>query len=130
MKNEQRVLLGLLAGNIVYALIICIIGAIFVDNSFSFILGVVLSASGSCISTVHMYISLQKSLDMEEDAAQKRETLQALIRMIIMIVVVATGLINSDIFHPLGVVFGAFALKASAYAQPYIHKYILQEKEG
>lgn len=130
MKNEQRVLFGLLAGNVIYAVLVCIIGVIFADNNLSFILGVLLSVSGACMVTVHMYMSLQKSLDMEEDAAQKRETLQAMIRMIIMIVVVAIGLINSHIFHPLGVVFGAFALKASAYAQPYFHKYILQEKEG
>ena len=119
MKNEQRVLLGLLAGNIVYALIICIIGAIFVDNSFSFILGVVLSASGSCISTVHMYISLQKSLDMDSESAEKRENKQAIIRMIIMIVVVTSGLLLSEYFHPLGIVFGAFALKASAYCSHF-----------
>lgn len=123
MSRERRTLCGLLVGNVLYAVVICIIGAFLVDNKLSFILGTLWSTLGACIVTVHMYLSLQKSLDMDSESAEKRENTQAIIRMIIMIVVVASGLLLAEYFHPLGIVFGAFALKASAYLQPLFHKY-------
>lgn len=122
MSKEKETLCTLIAGNVLYAAVVCIIGVMLVDNKSSFVLGTAWSALGACIVTVHLYCSLQKSLDMDSGAAQKRESIQAIIRMIIMIVVVGSGLILSDVFHPLGVVLGAFALKVSAYLQPLIHK--------
>lgn len=122
MSKEKETLCMLIAGNLLYAAVVCIIGVLLVDNKGSFVLGTIWSALGACIVTIHLYCSLQKSLDMDADSAQKRERVQAIIRMIIMIVVVGSGLFLSDILHPLGVVFGAFALKVSAYLQPLIHK--------
>ena len=59
---------------------------------------------------------------MSETEAAKREAGQAVIRMMIMIAVVVTGLVCSRWFHPLGVVLGAFSMKASAYIQALFHK--------
>lgn len=115
MSQERRTLCGLLMGNVLYAAVICIIGAFLVDNKLSFVLGTLWSTLGACLVTMHMYFSLQKSLDMDSESAEKRENTQAIFRMIIMIVVVTSGLLLSEYFHPLGIVFGAFALKASAY---------------
>ena len=123
MDQERQTLCKLLVGNVLYTALICIIGVFLADNKVSFILGTLWSAIGACLVTMHMYFSLQKSLDMDSDSAEKRENKQAIIRMIIMIVVVTSGLILSDYFHPLGIVFGAFALKASVYLQPLFHKY-------
>lgn len=123
MSQEKRTLCGLLVGNALYAAVICIIGVFLTDNKLSFVLGTLWSTLGACLVTVHMYFSLQKSLDMDSETAEKRENTQAIIRMIIMIMVVACGLLFSEYFHPLGIVFGAFALKASVYLQPFFHKY-------
>ena len=123
MDQERQTLCKLLVGNVLYTALICIIGVFLADNKVSFILGTLWSAIGACLVTMHMYFSLQKSLDMDSESAEKRENKQAIIRMIIMIVVVTSGLILSDYFHPLGIVFGAFALKASVYLQPFFHKY-------
>lgn len=123
MSQERQTLCRLLVGNALYATVICIIGVFLVDNKWSFALGILWSTLGACLVTMHMYFSLQKSLDMDSESAEKRENKQAIIRMIIMIVVVTSGLLLSDYFHPLGIVFGAFALKASVYLQPLFHKY-------
>lgn len=123
MSQEKKTLCLLLLGNALYAVIICIIGLFLVSDKGRFVLGTLWSALGASLVTLHLYFSLQKSLDMPEASAQKRENWQSIIRMIIMIVVVGSGLILSDYFHPLGVVLGAFALKVSAYLQPLFHKY-------
>ena len=129
MSKEKKTLTGLLIGIGLYIVVIAILGAILVDNKLQFVLGTVWSGLGATAVTVHLYFSLQKSLDLDEESAVKRERVQAMIRMIIMIVVIGSGLFFQQVFHPLGVVLGAFALKVSAYLQPLFHNYISPETE-
>lgn len=121
MRKEKKTILWLLVGIIVYAAVISMFGAFFLHDRIRFIRGVFLSSIGACIMAIHLYFSLQKSLDMGEAEASKREAGQAVIRMLIMIAVVVTGLLCQKWFHPLGVVLGAFSLKASAYVQSFFH---------
>lgn len=123
MGKEKKTLAGLLVGIVVYIVVITIIGVILTDNKWQFVLGTLWSGLGATVVTIHLYFSLQKSLDLDEDSAVKRERMQAMIRMVIMIVVIGSGLFFSQVFHPLGVVLGAFALKVSAYMQPLFHNY-------
>lgn len=129
MSKEKKTLTGLLIGIGLYIVVIAILGAILVDNKLQFVLGTVWSGLGATAVTVHLYFSLQKSLDLDEESAVKRERVQAMIRMIIMIVVIGSGLCFQQVFHSLGVVLGAFALKVSAYLQPLFHNYISPETE-
>lgn len=119
MSKERQTLLGLLVGNVLYAALISLIGSFFVQDALRFALGAFWSCLGACIVTVHLYLSLQKSLELGEDGAMKRESNQAVVRMLIMIVVVSGGLLQTRWFDPLGVVLGAFSLKVSAYIQPF-----------
>lgn len=129
MSKEKKTLAGLLGGIGLYIVVIATVGAILLDNKWQFVLGTVWSGLGATAVTIHLYFSLQKSLDLDEDSAVKRERVQAMIRMIIMIVAIGSGLFFSQVFHPLGVVLGAFALKVSAYMQPLFHNYISPETE-
>lgn len=129
MSQEKKTLLGLLGGIGLYIVVVAIVGAILLDNKWQFVLGTVWSGLGAAAVTIHLYFSLQKSLDLDEDSAVKRERVQAGIRMIIMVVVIGSGLFFSQVFHPLGVVLGAFALKVSAYMQPLFHNYISPKTE-
>ena len=129
MSKEKKTLTGLLIGIGLYIVVIAILGLILMDNKWQFVLGTVWSGLGAAVVTVHLYFSLQKSLDLDEESAVKRERVQAMIRMIIMIVVIGSGLFFQQVFHPLGVVLGAFALKVSAYLQPLFHNYISSEAE-
>lgn len=123
MRRERQTLFWLIVGNMIYAAVISIVGAFFFVDKISFTLGVFWSSIGACIVAVHLYNSLQRSLDMDEAGAAKRESGQAVIRMLIMIMVVAAGLALREWLHPCGVLVGMFALKVSAYVQPFfIHQ--------
>ena len=119
MSKERRTLLWLIFGIFIYAAGTSVIGAIFLHDAIRFTLGVFWSSCGACIVAIHLYNSLQRSLDLDEKGAAKREATQALIRMLIMIMVVAIGLVLRNWFHPVGVIVGMFALKVSAYVQPF-----------
>ncbi|MCI8408865.1 MAG: hypothetical protein HFJ09_06285 [Lachnospiraceae bacterium] len=129
MSKEKKTLTGLLVGIIVYIVLITIVGVILTNNKWQFVLGTIWSGLGAAAVTIHLYFSLQKSLDLDEDSAVKRERMQAMIRMVIMIVVIGSGLFFSQVFHPLGVVLGAFALKVSAYMQPLFHNYFSSDTD-
>ena len=119
MRSERKTLLWLIIGNFIYAAMVSIVGAFFFSNKISFALGVFWGSIGASIYAFHLYNSLQRSLDLDEKGAAKREATQALIRMLIMIMVVAIGLVLRNWFHPVGVIVGMFALKVSAYVQPF-----------
>lgn len=125
MDEGKKTLYKLLIGNGIYVLLVCVAGFFLlgIQSGIPFFTGVLWSSLGSCLVTIHLYRSLDKSLDMEEEEAIAREKRQSFIRMIIMILVVGSGLVCSNLFHPVGVVMGAFALKVSVYMQPLLHKY-------
>lgn len=129
MSKEKKTLTGLLVGIALYIAVIIIIGVVLADNKWQFVLGTIWSGIGAAAVTIHLYFSLQKSLDLDEDSAIKRERVQAMIRLVIMIVVIGSGLFFSQVFHPLGVVLGAFALKVSAYMQPLFHNYFSSDTD-
>ncbi|MBQ3784284.1 MAG: hypothetical protein II838_12745 [Lachnospiraceae bacterium] len=119
MSQEKKTLCYLILGNFIYASLISLIGVFLLRLDVRFAFGVFLSSIGASIVAVHMFFSLQKSIDMGEEGAMKRERTQALKRMLIMIMVVSVGLVLPAWFHPLGIVAGVFALKVSAYLQPF-----------
>ena len=56
-----------------------------------------------------------------QEAADRKK--RGMIRMLIMIVVVVAGLVMREWLHPCGVIVGVFAIKVSAYLQPFfIHQ--------
>lgn len=129
MDKGMQTLIRLIVGNLIYAAVVSVAGVFFVHDSVQFILGVFWSAIGAGFVAIHMYCSLQKSLDMGSHDASKRESGQAVIRMMIMIMVVVVGLMLPQWLSPYGVILGMFALKVSAYVQPFFigHSSSLQE---
>ena len=131
MDKGMQTLIRLIIGNLIYAAVVSVAGIFFVHNSVQFILGVFWSAIGASFVAIHMYCSLQKSLDMGSSDASKRESGQAVIRMMIMIMVVVIGLMLRQWLSPYGVILGMFALKVSAYIQPFFIRHrSFQEEDG
>lgn len=119
MKEAKRTLFKLIAGIVIYGIVISIAGTFLVNNNKAFILGVLYGCAGSIVMVVHLFFSLNKSLDLDSASAEKRENKMAMIRMIIMIVIAAIGFHFSEVFHVAGVLLGLFGLKISAYLQPF-----------
>lgn len=128
MEKAKNTLIRLILGIVIYAVIVGIVGVLFVDNKITFILGLAYGTMGAIAVSMHLYFSLNKSLDMDTNTAEKREKKMAVIRMIIMIAVTVIGFCFPGIFHIAGVLLGLFGLKVSAYLQPLFHNYTLKDK--
>lgn len=129
MNEVKKTMKEILTGITFYALLVCIVGAFFVDNKINFVLGVLYGAVSSGIMMFHIYYTLNVSLEMEPEAAEKREKGMIVLRMVIMGVALAVGFLLSDIFNTIGILFGIFGLKIAAYLQPVLHDYIFKNKE-
>ncbi len=129
LKEAKETLRDLIIGIILCAVILIAASMILLGRRYSIIFGIGLGAIGAAIVAIHMFYSLNKSLDLGEEDAIKRERVMAVIRMVIMGLVAVIGIIFPQYFHVLGIFAGLLSLKISAYLQPLLHNYILKPKE-
>lgn len=129
LKEARETLKELIVGIVLYAIILCIGSIILFRGQYSIVCGIALGTVGAVILAVHIFWSLNKSLDLGEDGAVKRERFMVILRMVIMGLIAAVGIIFSQQFHILGIFVGLLGLKISAYLQPLLHNYILKPKE-
>lgn len=129
LKEAKETLRDLVIGIVLYAIVFIVGSIILFGRKYSIICGIGLGAFGAIVITIHMFWSLNRSLDLGENGAVKRERFMVIIRMVIMGVVAAAGIIFPQYFHILGIFLGFLGLKFSAYLQPLLHNYILKPKE-
>lgn len=124
MKNINTTLLELIIGIFICTVFSGVIGVIIANNNKSFILGLILGAFVAILLVIHMYKSLEKSLSLDEESAQKYSKKMAVLRMVVMGLVVIIALTFPQIFNIIAVLIGIMGLKVSAYMQPITNKYI------
>ena len=124
----------LLAGSILFGILFELIGLIFVEDKLAHSVGMLLGILIALGMATHMAFSLNSALDWDEEQAKRSIWKSYMLRYVS--VAICIGVIA---YFKLGDViscfFGIMTLKASAYLQPYLHKfvnkYILQiEEEG
>jgi MFS family permease len=124
MKNINTTLLELIIGILISTIFTGIIGIIITNNNMSFVLGLILGAFTAILLVIHMYQSLEKSLLLDEESAQKFSKKMAVLRMVVMGLAVVVALTFPKIFNIIAVLIGIMGLKISAYLQPITNKYI------
>ena len=129
LKEAKETLKELIIGIVIYAIILCIGSMVLFRRQYSIVCGIGLGAAGAIMVAMHMFWSLNKSLDLGENGAVKRERFMVVLRMVIMGLIAAIGIIFSQKFHVWGIFVGLLSLKISAYLQPLLHNYILKPKE-
>lgn len=87
--------------------------------SVSLWIGVVLSAASLC----HMYVTLDRGLDLPEKQASKKIFTGYVTRYVLFTIVLVISAFL-PITNPLVVFEGYFALKVSAFLQPFTHRFM------
>lgn len=126
MKEQHKTLIELIAGIIIWLIIMTAAGILFIHGK-NFFFGVLLGSGVAVILTVHMYISLDRSLDLGEDYARKYNVKMSMLRTLIVLASIMAAAFLPGIFNIIGLILGIMGLKFSAYLQPVIHKYILNK---
>lgn len=120
LKSKIRVLLEMNMGILFCGLIIQIVGSFFVENQWYYARGVWFGIALAMISTLHMYRSLDRALDMGADAS-KLVTRDYFIRYVLIFVILLIIMLT-EVMNPLVVFLAYMSMKVAAFLQPFTHK--------
>lgn len=123
LRRINQALPGLIAGIIVFGVVVQLSGVWFVEDKLRYSTGLWLGIAVACGMAVHMAVILYDVMDLSEKGARTRVTLQYMLRY----ATVATALFLTAYFklgNPVTFFIGVMGLKAGAYLQPLTHKII------
>ncbi len=120
--NARQTLFDMALGLIVCAAVAAVVGSIFVGQAHRWIFGILLGAAIAGLMLRHLYVSLDRALDMDGEHASKYMKKSAVLRILMAGAGLFIAAIFPKIFHIFGVFFGLLCLKFTAYLQPLTHK--------
>lgn len=123
MKRLDPTVRDLLTGALLYGIIVEIAGLIFVENRMSYSLGILVGYICVTFMLCHMYLTLEKALDMDPDSASKYSLRNNILRYVVVAVIVVVAAWIPQI-SAIAIIIMIFGMKISAFLQPQISKYI------
>lgn len=127
MNEEQQTYFEMMVGIAFSTVVIMLVGILI--GKFSFVLGALMGGVVAAITLWHLFRSLNKTLNLSAQEAEKYGTTSAIIRLGIMGLAIVIAIVFPKVFHVLGVALGMLTLKFSAYLQPVFHKIITKNKK-
>lgn len=133
LKNKicrcHETLVELIVGIIPVTVLIGAIGTIFVSDRAAFLLSLGLGAGAAVLLAVHMFVTIDRSLDMFAEDASKYSRRNYVLRLIFMILLVLCGL-KLPVLHFPGLFLGLLTLKVSVYLRPVSHRMVARLYES
>jgi hypothetical protein len=120
MKKIDATLFELCLGILLYGAVFEIVLLVFsrrVSYSLGLWIGILLAVAGS----VHMWWSIDRSMEKAKKEAARTVSVNRLIRYAVLTAVLAV-LAYTDFANPILTFFGYMGMKVSAYLNPLIHK--------
>lgn len=118
-KNET--LIELVAGILFLGAIFQLVCVLALKNVLYHAIGLWTGIIIACFVAIHLQRSIEDSLDLGVEGAEKHARKAYVIRTTVTLVVVGI-IICFNLGNPITLVIGIFPLKLSAYLQPYTHK--------
>ena len=118
----HEMLLGITAVNILLVII-----AVFVPDRQKALCGVLIGTVTALIYVIHMAVTVDDALNLDEKGAVAEVRKQMVIRYLFVCVVAGVSLYYG-IADPIFLVISVITIKAGAYLQPTIHKILKREE--
>lgn len=123
LKRLDPTVRDLLIGALLYGIIVEIAGLMLVEARLNYTLGILVGYISVVFLICHMYLTLEKALDMESKAAIKYGLRNSILRYVIMFAILVVAILAPQI-SVIAVIIMIFGMKISAFLQPLINKYI------
>ena len=126
--KKNNILFELLTGIILSGVVIQIVCLIILEDYLYNAIGLWSGIAIACFMAIHLKRSIEDSLDLGVDGAEKHARNAYATRMVVTVLVIGI-VIYFNLGNPITLVIGIFPLKISAYLQPHMHKlFLLFEK--
>lgn len=123
VKNASETIRDMSVGLAACTVAIAAVGCIFMQAQWlHWVLGVLLGAAVAGLMLRHLYVTIDRALDMDGEHASKYMKKSATLRLLMAGTALAIGAFLPGIFHVFGVFAGLLCLKFTAYLQPLTHK--------
>ncbi len=113
----HEMMIGIAGVNIILAII-----ALFVSDTKKALLGVAIGAATALFYVIHMAVTVDDALCLDEKGAASQMRKHMIIRYVIVCVVVALSTYFKTV-NPIFLIFSIITIKAGAYLQPTVHKF-------
>jgi uncharacterized membrane protein len=120
MKKIDSTLFELCLGIVLYGVIFEIV-LLFFNRELPYSLGLWIGVVLAVIASVHMWWSIDRSMEKAKKEAARTVSVNSLIRYFVLVIVIAV-LAYTDFANPILAFFGYMGLKISAYLNPLVHK--------
>lgn len=123
--NASETVRDMAVGLAACAAVFAAAGCIFMGAQwYRWVFGILLGACAAGLMLRHLYVTIDRALDMDEKHASKYMKKSATLRILMAGAALAIGAFVPEAFHVFGVFFGVLCLKFTAYLQPLTHKII------
>lgn len=129
IKNSHKInvtVIDLFIGILIYGIIFEILGILLVKGKGTYTLGLLFGIIVALGLVVHMYVTLDKALDMDQVRASRYMVKNSLLRALVMLVAVGIGLYLEQVSF-VAILIGIIGLKISAFLQPFTNQYITKK---
>lgn len=121
--QNNETLLEMWLGTILFG-VLCQVSLVwFLKDKMGYSIGLWLGIIVALLTILHLSVSLEKALDLDEGGAKKHMVIQNLVRYFVLIIFLVVLMIT-DFANPLAAFLGLMGVKAGAYLQPLLHKLI------
>ncbi len=120
-RKIDRTLFELMTGIFLFGILCQITVVWLVQDKVGYSLGLWLGVLLAGASGFHMWWSLDRALDFEQEAAVKMMTKHNILRYLVIVVWLGIVMLG-EFANPLAAFLGLMGLKVSAYLQPFTHK--------
>lgn len=123
MRRLDPTVRDLLTGALLYGIIAEGIGFILLENRLRYTLGILIGYV--CVAAIicHMYLTLEKGLDMDPESAEKYVRRNSILRYVTVFAILVVTMLVPQV-SVIAVIIMIYGMKISAFLQPQIHKYI------
>lgn len=129
--QAKETLQDMTAGIVACMVLLGAVGGMIAGNSrLTYLLGLLLGGGTAGLMLWHMYVTIDRALDMDSETAVKYTKKCAMFRILLAAAAFAVSAFLPDIFHIFGVLAGVLCLKFSAYLQPLTHKALKNFRKG
>lgn len=129
MRNVNKTVWELLAGILFSGAVLLLIGILAAGDKVYFAAGLGIGVLVAIFMTIHIYVSIEKSIDVGEGGARNSVIISYVIRTLVLLAsILITGIFKLGSL--VGLLLGILTLKVAAYIQPVTHKFIEGIKSG
>lgn len=123
LKRLNDALPGLIAGILLYGVLVEVIGVWFAEDKLRYTTGLLIGIALACGMAVHMAMVLQDTVATGAEVSSRMIALKSILRYVVVVVVFVV-MLYFNLGSLLTGFLGVFGLKVSAYFWPVAHKFL------